>query len=442
MNPYHIKVGGVFLCLVILCLGSVSGFAQDATPITAANAGNLTLVATLGDAEHLIANASVVFSPNSQYLAYANDSLDGPSVGIYDLTASAALDLPLTSRYGARWLAFGDDAVTAASPIGTVARWAFPSGDSLSDVSLDGLDPNSDPVLSADGSLAAGFGDENEALIFDTTTGKQLISIALDENENYDYSPPALSPDNSMIAFVNENGGVQIWSVADGTMLHALDSEGGNDIGFSPDSQMLAGCTNQSHLEMWNTSTGAAAPRRNIYCDHASFSPDGSLLVTTTSFDLTLWDIASGAQVGTYPGGAFAFSPDGHYLATVMYDYTGVTICAAPAGSSAAPAETPIPFEPTPTTPSGETVSPTEAPNASVAATCALTANSSINLRGGPSTTFDRVGSLADGQSVDADGQTTAADGFTWYRLSTGEWVRADLVTAAAECAGLAIVSP
>ncbi len=44
--------------------------------------------------------------------------------------------------------------------------------------------------------------------------------------------------------------------------------------------------------------------------------------------------------------------------------------------------------------------------------------------------------------SVEADGQTAAADGFTWYRLTTGEWVRADLVTAAAECASLGSVSP
>jgi hypothetical protein len=66
---------------------------------------------------------------------------------------------------------------------------------------------------------------------------------------------------------------------------------------------------------------------------------------------------------------------------------------------------------------------------------CTVSAGSSINQRSGPGTNFDVAGTLAG--SANADGQTTGADGFTWYRLTTGGWVRGDLVTASAECAGL-----
>jgi hypothetical protein len=71
------------------------------------------------------------------------------------------------------------------------------------------------------------------------------------------------------------------------------------------------------------------------------------------------------------------------------------------------------------------------------AASCSVSAGGSINQRSGPGTNFAVSGTLAPGSSASVDGQTTGADGFTWYRLTTGVWVRGDLVTASADCSAV-----
>lgn len=71
---------------------------------------------------------------------------------------------------------------------------------------------------------------------------------------------------------------------------------------------------------------------------------------------------------------------------------------------------------------------------------CQLSAITNASLRGGPGTTFDRVGSLQAGTLEYGVGQATGNDGFVWWQLSGAGWVRSDLVTASDECADLPIV--
>lgn len=67
---------------------------------------------------------------------------------------------------------------------------------------------------------------------------------------------------------------------------------------------------------------------------------------------------------------------------------------------------------------------------------CTLTGNG-VNLRSGPGTNFNAVGTLAAGSSVTAVGQATGADGFVWFNLDNGNWVRSDVVTAEGDCSNL-----
>lgn len=436
MKKHYLTLSRTFLILTMTCLSSLLGYAQGETPITVVNAANLEVVVTIGDTERMLGQSGIAFSPDSHFAAYVDAA--NFAVGVYDLTAGADTGLVLTSQYGAATLAFGDEIIAAVSRIGTVSRWAFPSGEALSEVSLDGASPNADPVLSADGNRVATFDHEGSALVYDTATGDVVGTIPV--ADNYDYSSPAINVDGSLIAFVNENGGIQVWNVADGTMLHQLESAGGYDVAFSADSQIVAACSNESTVEMWNLQTGAAMPTiRGAFCEHAQFSPDGALLATTSRFEVVLYDAATQTKLATYPGGTFAFSPDGHYLATLQYDYTGMTIYAAPAGSAPVQAAEPTsaPTEPPSQDSTDATIEETPAGNA---ATCVITALNNANLRGGPGTTFDRAGSVTGGSALNADGQATSADGFTWYRLTSGEWIREDLVSEAAECASLAVV--
>jgi uncharacterized protein YraI len=72
---------------------------------------------------------------------------------------------------------------------------------------------------------------------------------------------------------------------------------------------------------------------------------------------------------------------------------------------------------------------------------CMITAGSSdINIRSGAGTDMTPSGVLRSGTSAAVDGQTTGSDGQTWYRLSAGGWVRADIVTANTACGSLPTV--
>jgi hypothetical protein len=108
--------------------------------------------------------------------------------------------------------------------------------------------------------------------------------------------------------------------------------------------------------------------------------------------------------------------------------------------------ETPLsPDEATAANTAGSGDTSTEAETQSGAATdsaCTVSASSDINQRSGPGTNFEVSGTLAGGANASVDGQTTGADGFRWYRLTTGGWVRGDLVTATGGCSNVAEAAP
>ncbi|GAB4431587.1 MAG: hypothetical protein Kow00106_25690 [Anaerolineae bacterium] len=64
---------------------------------------------------------------------------------------------------------------------------------------------------------------------------------------------------------------------------------------------------------------------------------------------------------------------------------------------------------------------------------CLLTVRwTQANVRQGPGTSFAIVGTLSQGQTVQAVGWATGADGFTWWQLATGGWARGDIFLDAA----------
>lgn len=436
MNRYRLALCLPLFSLVLLCFGGFATFAQDAAPhaivnpITADNAGDLIPIATIGSADNPISNASIAFSGNSQYLAYVN--IGGSSaVGVWDVFAGQDAGLVLGTASGIQWLGFsGTDLTMLAQSSTALYRWSLPSGERYPYHSLSGFPARTETSLSPDGTLAGTRTSDGSFIVGSTVTGESLLELPVDQI----YDQSAFSPDNTLLALADPNGTVQLWNLTTGEVRHTLPSNGGYNLAFTADSSIVALCGANDGIEMWNTTTGETLPGLpNASCSQMVFSPDGSLLATSNFLDVSIWDIASAQQVGTYPGYALAISPNGQYLATVTNDQTQLSIWSAPdTGSSAAPAptEAAVPAE-----------APSEAPADTSAVSCSLTANSNANLRTGPGTTFDRAGTVSSGETVQADGQSQPGDGFTWYRLTTGAWVRADLVSAVAECAGLAIVS-
>lgn len=71
---------------------------------------------------------------------------------------------------------------------------------------------------------------------------------------------------------------------------------------------------------------------------------------------------------------------------------------------------------------------------------CVLSASRTVNVRGGPNTSYPVVGQIAAGETAMPNGKTISPDGTEWWRLARGGWVRADLVRASGDCASVEIV--
>ncbi len=84
------------------------------------------------------------------------------------------------------------------------------------------------------------------------------------------------------------------------------------------------------------------------------------------------------------------------------------------------------------------TMTMTEEPSTATGA-CTVTGANAI-VRSAPSTSSDRAGALANGQTAEVIGQTTDASGITWYQIDMG-WVRSDVVTVGGDCSAVPLVS-
>ncbi len=197
----------------------------------------------------------------------------------------------------------------------------------------------------------------------------------------------ALSPDGNLLYAGTENGAIIVWNITDLYSINQIRSADGypgpiSGLSISADGSLLISSTLDGSVQLWNAETLESRATLTI-------SPDSEILDVAFSPDSTLIAASSG---------------DGRILLW---------------GKAAPPGSTPI------------------AP-----LTCNVTAQSNANLRGGPATTFDIVGSVAANTTFEIDGKVTVDSTFTWYRLVDGGWVRNDLVIEAPECDVLAEVVP
>jgi RNA polymerase sigma factor (sigma-70 family) len=275
----------------------------------------------------------------------------------------------------------------------TISLWELPSGKELR--RFEGHTNASRGVaLSPDGKFIASGGN-NEFLLWDAATGKELHRAAGLTGEVWSvaFSPDsklaayglfdpaakitggrivaaatgkevvtlnghsnvvraiAFSPDGKTVATASYDQTVRLWESATGKETAQLTGHesGVLCVAFAADGKTLASGGSDGKLRLWDLATAketnqfdAEEGRRGDVAG-VSFSPDGKRVAAcaVTSRVVRVFDIASGKETHTFPGGWFrcvVFSPDGKTLAAGD-GYNAIHLWEMPSGKILQPAE-------------------------------------------------------------------------------------------------------
>jgi WD40 repeat protein len=146
----------------------------------------------------------------------------------------------------------------------------------------------------------------------------------LQEHTSYVY-PVAYSPDGRWIASGSWDQKILLWDAATGEACATLPHPGiVRTLAFTPDgSRLVSGGDFGGGLLLWDVSTRqvrdwARGAGESVWS--LAVSPDGARIAAgnydpKAGYTLSVWDVATGQQVGAGKGMPFAFSPDGKWLA-------------------------------------------------------------------------------------------------------------------------------
>ncbi|MBM3883106.1 MAG: hypothetical protein FJ387_25890 [Verrucomicrobia bacterium] len=171
-----------------------------------------------------------------------------------------------------------------------------------------------------DGQRLAASGGTGSVTIWNLETMTKLHELST--GEPFIVGPITFSPDGRYLVTAGfrewTRRGLQIWDTATWNRLHQVDASHGRPA-FSPDGTLLAVPTGTNVL--WLQVGGQWSERETLPSltgpiRAAIFLPDGKRLATTGREMVTLWDVATGAPLETFPGSVRAFSTDGRRLAT------------------------------------------------------------------------------------------------------------------------------
>ncbi len=184
-------------------------------------------------------------------------------------------------------------------------------------------------VFASDGSTLVAGSESCPASVWDVATGA-LLSFCKDDAGSFPRL--AVSPDGRLLACARVDAKVNVWKIADGTLLHSFPFEGRErELAFSSDGSFL--CLRGGYtMKIWDLRTGLSRcsfGKANLAVLGPIFSPDSKLLVTKLGHesDICLWDAQAGQRVGTLSGHTelimeVVFSLDGQLLVSASSDGT------------------------------------------------------------------------------------------------------------------------
>lgn len=200
-------------------------------------------------------------------------------------------------------------------------------------------------AFSPDGTRLACGGSDATAAIWDTGTGELVRRLSArahagSENQadgrNSSVYRVLFHPDGKLLAATDESGGLHVWEVASGALLHSLEghTRAVYAFDFHPSGQLLAAADTGGTIRLWTLPDGRAAGTSGVHTNavyQVLFSPDGSLMSSCDSQGVVrLWSVApdedpavrphaelSGHLSAVWPG---SFRPDSRQFAAASSD--------------------------------------------------------------------------------------------------------------------------
>ncbi|KAL4861478.1 hypothetical protein BDV12DRAFT_203968 [Aspergillus spectabilis] len=143
----------------------------------------------------------------------------------------------------------------------------------------------------------------------------------------------AFSQDGQLLASCSADQTIKLWDPATGTLKHTLEGHSSwiQSVAFSQDSQLLASGSIDQTIKLWDPATGTIKQTLEGHSnsvESVAFFHDGQLLASgSDDKTIKLWDPATGTLKHTLKGHSstvqsVAFSQDGQHLASCSADQT------------------------------------------------------------------------------------------------------------------------
>ena len=358
---------GIIYCIAFSPDGALLATATDTNEVHLWDTSRRQLVGRL---VHRGATASLAFSPDGRTLATMAGylyAIDTPAeLSLWDVASRQKVSSLVGHTSSAGWMHFSPNGRLLATPQGdgSVTLWNVGSG------TLAGrLTGHKGLVICArfspDGTILATGGIDGSVRLWDVATRQMLVVLGFHQGAVYSlaFSPDgerlvsggldhtarlwnvkaqrpvgvlrghdsrvfsvSYTPDGRTVLTASLDGTAKVWSSRDAPESEVFDRHPGNwaTVDFSPNGRLMTrSVASADRITLWDAQRlGKVAdiPHRD-----SSFSPDSSLLATTSAGGLTLWDVTGGGPklvaniaLDAPPIHTPVFSPDGQVLAASL----------------------------------------------------------------------------------------------------------------------------